>query len=367
MVSDKLDFGADILSSKLPWFQFLDIVNSTPNGMQSAIDTESNDNTLLTSIAASAPTHSRGGPFAPPKQTTSIQKAIDEGDPFLSDVFGLTKNSTPSISSQLLANLKFSFPEPRHGELSRATKKVSTATGQSMSLIFFKLEIYLVSNNFLSQGEIDHFTMHVVENGHVSLLMSCLRIKCPTMEAVEERLVESSVRTGQIHLLRTLIASRSKKKLLSRRRTTDLLRHAFYPPWKEEGCDFLWHKVTKSGHREIIRFRLAEGADINAAMFKGRAVSSVLHQAISREDVELTSLLIQAGANVNVSLLGAHTTLASAIVGNSVELFRILIDAGALVDSCKVYGKPALEWSLDNVDNDLHLILCHASILTHQS
>ncbi len=86
-------------------------------------------------------------------------------------------------------------------------------------------------------------------------------------------------------------------------------------------------EAAKLSDRDAVRAMLKAGADVNTAAGDGM---TALHWAAINNDVELTKLLIQARANVNVTTrLGGYTPLLLAAKDGHVATVNELIRAGA--------------------------------------
>src|SRR6185436_3848305 len=80
------------------------------------------------------------------------------------------------------------------------------------------------------------------------------------------------------------------------------------------------------GDREAVRTALARKADVNAAQVDG---TTALHWAVEREDVELTELLLIAGARVSARTREGVTPLQLAAINGSGRMIGRLIRSGA--------------------------------------
>lgn len=108
---------------------------------------------------------------------------------------------------------------------------------------------------------------------------------------------------------------------------------------EETGFSCLMQAV-QNGHEEVVRMLLNAGADINAV--DGNGSSGLLHVWTIKyhntypldecKGVDMTKLLIKAGASVNVVSLGGYTPLIRALVGKEADVARALILTGARVD-----------------------------------
>lgn len=98
--------------------------------------------------------------------------------------------------------------------------------------------------------------------------------------------------------------------------------------------------AAQRGDREAARALLKQNADINAAQTDGM---TALHWAAFQDDLELTRLLIQGGANVQaVTRIGAVTPLTLACTNGNAAVIEALVNAGANANSATADGATAL-------------------------
>src|ERR1044072_1206470 len=87
--------------------------------------------------------------------------------------------------------------------------------------------------------------------------------------------------------------------------------------------------AAMKGDRDALRALLKQGADVSAAQGDGM---SALHYAAERGDVEMTEMLVYAGANVSATTrIGQYTPLHLASQTGSANVVDALLKAGANV------------------------------------
>lgn len=84
------------------------------------------------------------------------------------------------------------------------------------------------------------------------------------------------------------------------------------------------------GHEDITRYLLLKGADANIASRNGYNVYP-LHSAVAADYTMIAKMLMEAGAQVNVTQMSGVTPLHSAAQNGNIELLIVLLEAGALV------------------------------------
>ena len=98
-------------------------------------------------------------------------------------------------------------------------------------------------------------------------------------------------------------------------------------------------EAVKSGNREAALALVAKRVDVNAAEPDG---TTALHWAVQRNDLDLVTRLIRAGAKVNVKNDFGSTPMSEAAIVASAPLLEALLEAGADVESPNADGQTAL-------------------------
>lgn len=84
------------------------------------------------------------------------------------------------------------------------------------------------------------------------------------------------------------------------------------------------------GNRAAVQAALARKADVNLPQIDG---STALHWAVDRDDLEMTDLLIRAGARVGARTREGVTPLQLAAINGSAPMLDRLLKAGADVNA----------------------------------
>ncbi len=108
-------------------------------------------------------------------------------------------------------------------------------------------------------------------------------------------------------------------------------------------------EAASRGDRPAVRALLQQKADVNAALPDG---TTALHWAVRTDDVELTELLIGAGAKVTTADRYGITPLSLAASNGNVAIIGKLLDAGADASSADARGETALMTAARNRNLD---------------
>lgn len=84
-------------------------------------------------------------------------------------------------------------------------------------------------------------------------------------------------------------------------------------------------------HEEIARYLLLKGAEVNLPSKNGFNVYPI-HSAVAANNTDITKILLEAGAEVNVVQTSGATPLHSAAQHGNIEIIINLLEAGARVD-----------------------------------
>lgn len=109
----------------------------------------------------------------------------------------------------------------------------------------------------------------------------------------------------------------------------------------------LLHLATHYGHSQVAAMLLAHGADVNARATNDLG-SSPLLWAITGQDVEAITLLLDHGADINETTTAGSTPLHKAAVTGNAALVRLLLARGANVNARNSGGQTPLTHALFN-------------------
>lgn len=100
------------------------------------------------------------------------------------------------------------------------------------------------------------------------------------------------------------------------------------------------------GHEDVARLLILKGADPNIPSQNGFDVYPI-HSAVAANQTMLAKMLMEAGADVNVSQKSGVTPLHSAAHNGNIELLIVLLEAGANVHAKTEDGKTPADKALE--------------------
>lgn len=170
----------------------------------------------------------------------------------------------------------------------------------------------MIANGILATEELDQFLDMMKNCAPKTLLRQLLNSETSTARAASERLLQSVVRRGDEEALSFLLGNGIRTERLSGIEGGVLLERAIY-----------------HGQTEMAKRIALAGANPNC----GNGMSTPLLWAIDVEDLDFVKILLEAGANVNVSYEDSpDTPLSDAVYKNYVSCVSILLESGAKVD-----------------------------------
>jgi ankyrin repeat protein len=110
------------------------------------------------------------------------------------------------------------------------------------------------------------------------------------------------------------------------------------------------------GHEEAARYLLLKGAEVNTCSKNGYNVYPI-HSAVAANNSDIAKILLEAGADVNVTQVSKITPLHSAAHHGNIELIILLLEAGANVNAKSEDGKTPAEMASLAGFNELAKIL----------
>ncbi len=110
------------------------------------------------------------------------------------------------------------------------------------------------------------------------------------------------------------------------------------------------------GHEEVVRYLLFKGSEVDVPSKNGFSVYPI-NSAVAANNAEITKLLLEAGADVNVAQYGGVTPLHSAASHGNIELIILLLEAGASISARTDDGKTPSLLAADKGFADIARIL----------
>jgi len=106
------------------------------------------------------------------------------------------------------------------------------------------------------------------------------------------------------------------------------------------------------GHRDVVEFLLAHGADARVAARNGQRVTA-LHGGVARRDVEIVRMLLEKGADANARQERGFVPLHDAAANGNDTLVQLLVKHGAHVDARSEDGKTPADLAAERGHTEL--------------
>jgi ankyrin repeat protein len=111
------------------------------------------------------------------------------------------------------------------------------------------------------------------------------------------------------------------------------------------------------GHEEIARYLLLKGAEVNLPSQNSFGVYP-LHSAAAANNLDITKIVLEAGADVNVRQQSGFTPLHAAAQHGNIEMLILLLEAGADVGARTDAGLTPSNLATERGFHDIARILC---------
>ena len=115
-------------------------------------------------------------------------------------------------------------------------------------------------------------------------------------------------------------------------------------------------KGDTENNRKVIELLIKAGAKVNFPLSGVYGTDHILVDVVSYDSPRILSMLIEAGANVNMKE-GCNAPLLSAAIYGKIEFLRPLVDAGADVNHKDDLGKTALHRTVTDLDSKTSNVL----------
>ena len=256
-------------------------------------------------------------------------------------------------------------------------------------LQFLNYTFNLLSNNLLSESDVDKIVQWIDETQGYELFAKLLSTKSSTIEALASNLLPGALRLKNVPFTRIILrAGVNPNSPIGYQNTTPLQYIARLgdielvrilldagadvnaPPTGSVGQDkhTALQAAAKGGNLELVQILLDAGADVNAPPETTNLTCTnhgytALQAAALTGNIELVQLLLHAGADVNAppSDFG-YMAIQAAAIGGNIALFQILLNAGANINAppSPNYGSTALQAASKNENIELVQILLNS-------
>ncbi|EHK23115.1 uncharacterized protein TRIVIDRAFT_201371 [Trichoderma virens Gv29-8] len=249
---------------------------------------------------------SPNGSFDVPMTTTQPSNDLPS---MLAKVIGFHYNGQiADVIPSFVKKLQALVPERYPGELNAQVQALPDPSQKPSVFQIFEVAAYFSSNNMLTKNQVAIFVKWVIEHRHVKSLTLFLRLRRDmlTVKAFLYTLVEASALVQNKNFLQQLHAIGAK-------------------------FDHVAEQLVENNDMEFASFVLST---LDPELLKGKSGGHLLRSVARTKHIALAELLIQAGAEVNLSLsVEVPTTpLWEAIRSNNFELVKCLVRAGADVN-----------------------------------
>jgi hypothetical protein len=269
-------------------------------------------------------------------------RAIDKQrlSPFIDYLFTSWVSGSHTFDTEESSHALYSYFRPfildrQKGELLEGVSRILGPLSDGF-LQFLIYTINLLSNNLLSESDIDRIVQWVEEIQGYSLLAKLLSLKIPTIKAFASNLLLGALKLKNTSLVLALLnAGTNPNSPIGNRR----LRPLHYAAW--------------SGSNEILQLLLKFGADINAVA-TGYSGRTALQAASEREHIELVRVLLNYGADINAPAAVDYGRIAlqAASEQGHIELVQFLLNIGA--DDEVLGGLPSKQYTQGSRVDQLH-------------
>ncbi|RYP80332.1 hypothetical protein DL770_006279 [Monosporascus sp. CRB-9-2] len=284
--------------------------------------------------------------------------------------------------------------ESRDGELLEGVSNILGSLPGGL-LQFLSYAINLLSNNLLSETDIDRLAQWIDDIQGYKLLAKLLSLKASTIQAFASNLLPGALRLKNASLLHTLLNAGINPDLpidynkilplqhVSHFGTTELAQLLLHfgadvnaPPPRPHrtskyGYRTALQAAAENGNIELVQILLEAGADVNAPPIEcetyrsfDRGGRTPLQAAAQNGNTVLVQLLLEAGADVNAppAKYGGRTAFQAATESGNIKLAKILLKAGADVNAppAIINGRTALQGAVRNGNIELVQLLLKA-------
>ncbi|EXM26060.1 Ankyrin repeat [Fusarium oxysporum f. sp. vasinfectum] len=274
----------------------------------------------------------------------------------------------PSIVTKLQALI----PELYPGELNAQVQTLSDPSQKPHIFQLFEVTAYFSSNNLLRNDQAITFIKWVIEHNHVESLMLFLRLQRDmlTVQAFLIRLIEAGTCVRNKEFLQQLHAIGAKFDCVAEQLMVikdpeflTFVLHTLDPELlKGEPGGRLLRYVARTPHITVAELLINAGAEINVSLSE-QVPTAPLWEAVNSANFEMVKCLVRAGADVNkysamtVGLTpAAHKPLPLAVWKGDKRVVEYLLDQNVVIEGF-VCNVPLLQYAADKIPPVYELLL----------
>lgn len=314
---------------------------------------------------------SANGSFDIPATT---DQPSNDFSPILAKVIGfLYKSQAADIIPSFVTKLQALIPERYPGELNAQIQALSDPSQKPSISQLFEVVAYFSSNNMLQKHQVAAFIEWVIEHNYLKPLTLFLRQRLDmlTVKAFLASLVEAGALIQNTEFLRQLYAIGAKfdhaaaqlVKINDLEFQTFVLSTLDPELLKGEPGGRLLRSVARTQNIEVAEALIQAGAEVNISL-SAEVPTPPLWEAINHAGFEMVKCLVRAGADVNQrSFAGptSHTTmpLSLAVFKGDKRVVEYLLDQNAVIKG-SVFGMPLLQYAAEH-DPDVYQLLLKKS------
>ncbi|KAF4445530.1 hypothetical protein F53441_10727 [Fusarium austroafricanum] len=287
----------------------------------------------------------------------------------LAKVIDLPYNSqVADFIPSIITKLQALVPELYPGEINAQVQTLSDPSQKPHIFQLFEIAAYFSSNNLLRNDQAMAFIRWVIEHSHVESLILFLRQQQDklTVQAFLTKLIEAGTRVGNTGFLRQLYAIGAKFDCVAEQlmMIDDLefltfVLHTLDPELlKGEPGGRLLRHVAKTPHITLAELLINAGAEINVSL-SDKVPTSPLWEAVYSANFEMVKCLVSAGADVNkysAVTVSPHKPLPLAVWKGDKRVVEYLLDQNAVIAGL-VCHTPLLQYAADNFPPVYELLL----------
>lgn len=274
------------------------------------------------------------------------------------------------IIPSFVPKLQTLIPEQYPGELNAQIQALSDPSQKPSISQLFEVVAYFLSNNLLQKDQAEAFVRWVIEHNYLESFKVFLRQRLDrlTVKASLASLVEAGALVQNKEFLRQLYAIGAKFDHVAAQlmEINDPEFQAFVLSaldpelLKGEPGGRLLRSVARTKNIEVAEALIQAGAEVNISLSE-EVPTPPLWEAINCTDFEMVKCLVRAGADVNKESFEdffrrAEMPLALAVEKKDKRVVEYLLDQNAVIKG-SVWGTPLLQYAAECVPDVYELLL----------